>query len=45
MTAMLNMLNDYLKIGANTPGDESGWALAMATVLVAALILKRQSRD
>jgi hypothetical protein len=45
MTAMLLLLNDYLKIGAESSGGESGWTLAVATVLVAALILKRQSKD
>jgi hypothetical protein len=42
---MLSLLNDYLKIGADSSGDQSGWSLAVATVLVAAMILKRQSRD
>lgn len=42
---MLSLLNDYLKFGAESGGDESAWPLAVATVLVAVLILRRVSRD
>lgn len=42
---MLNLLNDYLKLGVESAGDQSTWPLAVATLLVAAMILKRQSRD
>jgi hypothetical protein len=42
---MLTLLNDYLQIGTESAGDQSGWTLAVATALVAAMILKRQSRD
>jgi hypothetical protein len=43
---MLNLLNDYLQIGVDAPApDAAGWPLTMAAVLVAALILKRQSND
>jgi hypothetical protein len=42
---MLNLLNDYLRIGAESTGDQTAWPLVMATVLVAAMILKRQSKD
>jgi len=42
---MLDLINDYLLIGVASPASESVWPLAVATVLVAAVILKRQSRD
>ncbi len=42
---MLNLINDYLQLGLESTGDQSAWPLAMATFLVAAMILKRQSRD
>ena len=43
---MLDLINDYLHIGVETANDSASvWPLAIATVLVAAMILKRQSRD
>lgn len=43
---MLDLINDYLQLGIETHGDASSvWPLTVATVLVAAMILKRQSRD
>lgn len=45
---MLELINDYLKLGVdvNMNNDASSvWPLAVATVLMAALILNRQSRD
>ena len=43
---MLDIINDYLHLGVETGADTSSvWPLTVATVLVAAMILKRQSRD
>jgi hypothetical protein len=43
---MLDLINDYLQLGIEPTGDTSSvWPLTVATVLVAAMILKRQSRD
>lgn len=43
---MLDLINDYLRLGvASTADSQSVWTLTVATVLVAAMILSRQSRD
>ena len=43
---MLDLINDYLKLGIDTAGDTSSvWPLTLATVLMAAMILNRQSKD
>lgn len=43
---MLDLLNDYLQLGVDhTEATLSVWPLAVATALVAAMILKRQSDD
>jgi hypothetical protein len=42
---MLDMLNDYLQIGAQASADPSGWPLMVATALIAVTILRRQSDD
>jgi len=43
---MLGLINDYLQLGVDHVGDNSSvWPLAVATALVAAMILRRQSGD
>ncbi len=43
---MLDFINDYLQLGVDNAGSTlSVWPLAVATALVAAMILKRQSDD
>lgn len=43
---MLDLINDYLQLGVDTVGDSTSvWPLAVATALIAAMILKRQSED
>ncbi|RTL30340.1 MAG: hypothetical protein EKK47_10465 [Burkholderiales bacterium] len=43
---MLDLINDYLLLGVKSTADsQSVWTLTVATVLVAAMILSRQSRD
>lgn len=42
---MFHLLNDYLQIGTFNEADPSGWTLAVATVLVGALILRRSPKD
>jgi hypothetical protein len=43
---MLELINDYLRLGLDANNDASSvWPLALAAVLMAAMILDRQSRD
>lgn len=43
---MLDLINDYLRLGLDANSDVSSvWPLAVATMLMAAKILNRQSRD
>jgi hypothetical protein len=42
---MLTLINDYLQLGVDAGNEHSAWTLAMAVLFVAAVILRRQSRD
>jgi len=42
---MLNLINDYLQLGVDAGNEHSAWTLALAALFVAAVILRRQSRD
>jgi hypothetical protein len=40
---MLNLINEYLMLGADTSQSASPWLLALATTWAAAQLLRRQS--
>lgn len=42
---MLELIKEYLRFGLESGADKSVWLLLITAVLVAAMILKRQSRD
>ena len=42
---MLNVIHDYLLLGAEPSGDPSTWPLALAVILMAVMLLQRQSDD
>lgn len=42
---MLDLLNSYLKFGIASNGDQSGWPLGIAMVLITVMIVKRRARN